>query len=351
VKTIKLVFLFLLLITLFSLTSCSTVTYKTIFPTLSDGKYDSEFPYKGSSAELEEIGKSVYRINSTAFYYTYIFDINSKIKLSDLSDENFKTKSIKTVLYDQSTAGSATLLSTENNTASLLTCAHIVDYPDTIIVRFQTEDGSFTDYIESISIKDKQTTYAAGFPNGGQLDVILSDRSLDIAVIGCKCSPDYVNRLKTFMYPYGSGKTLEWGTFVYLFGYPLNYKMVTKAIVSSPNIDDDGSFITDAVINRGFSGGIVLAIKDGVPNFELVGMVQRVPKEDEEFIKPKPLKSEGRYNPLLPYEGELYVDKKSSIRYGIAKIMSIEHILEFINQNKTTLNNKGYYFNSLPVSK
>lgn len=333
----------LLIIFLVSCTSCSTVTYKTIFPTLSDGRYDSEFPYKGSSVELEEIGKSVYRLNTTAFYYTYIFDQNSKIKLSELNEDVLKTKSIKTVLYDQSIAGTATLLSTENGTVALLTCAHVVDFQDTIAAYYQNNDGAATEYIESISIKDKQTTYATGFPDGGELDIIVSDRILDIAIIGKKFTTEFVNRLKTFMYPYGSGKSLEWGTFVYLFGYPLNYKMITKAIVSSPNMDDNGSFLTDAVINRGFSGGIVLAIKDGVPNFELVGMVQRVPKEDEDFIKPKTLKNDARYNSLVPYQDELYVERRISLRYGIAKIVSIERILEFIKENKELLNRKGYF--------
>lgn len=342
-KTSKIIYGCLFILSFVSLTSCSTITYKTIFPTLSDDKYDSEFPYKGSSAELEEIGKSVFRINSTAFYYTYIFDQNSKLTTNELNEDVLKTKPIKTALFDQSTAGTATLLSIENGTVALLTCAHVVDFQDTIIVHHYDEAGNITKYVESISIKDKQTIYAAGFPSGGELGVIVSDRSLDIAIIGNKYNNDFVNRLKIFMYPFGSSKTLEWGTFVYLFGYPLNYKMITKAIVSSPNIDENGSFLIDAVINRGFSGGIVLAIKDGVPNFEMVGMVQKVPREDEDFIKPKNLRNDVPYNPLIPYEGELYVDRRTSIRYGIAKIVSIEQILDFIKQNTENLSRKGYY--------
>ncbi|MCK7529466.1 MAG: hypothetical protein MZV64_73895 [Ignavibacteriales bacterium] len=53
--------------------------------------------------------------------------------------------------------------------------------------------------------------------------------------------------------------------------------MVTKAIVSNPSRDESGSFLVDAVVNNGMSGGLVLAIKDGVPNFEMVGMIQWVP--------------------------------------------------------------------------
>ena len=45
-------------------------------------------------------------------------------------------------------------------------------------------------------------------------------------------------------------------------------------------------FLVDAVFNRGYSGGIVLAIRDGVPNFELVGLVKSVPAEYEYVMKP-----------------------------------------------------------------
>lgn len=337
----------LIFLSVIILNSCSSVTYQTIFPTLSDGKYDSEFPYKGSSTELNEIGQSVYRINSTAFYYTYIFSEASKLKLNDLNTDILKTKAIKSTLYDASSAGSATLLSVENSSVAFLTCSHIVDYQDTIVSYIHNEAGEKTEYVESISIKDKQTTYVVGFPAGGELQLLLSDRSQDIAIIGNKFQPDFVLRQNKFHYAYGSAKNLEWGSFVYLFGYPLNYKMITKAIVSSPDLDGQGSFLVDAVINRGFSGGIVLAIKDGVPNFELVGMVQRVPKDDEEYIKPQKLISGEDYNPLIKYEGDLYVDRRINIKYGIAKILSIEKILEFINNNKKFLESKGYFINLL----
>ena len=87
--------------------------------------------------------------------------------------------------------------------------------------------------------------------------------------------------------------------------------MITKAIVSSPRRDEAGSFLVDAVINPGFSGGFVLAIRDGVPNFELIGMVQWVPEEDESLLYPENLKTKTSYNPVVPYKGNLYVRKHS----------------------------------------
>jgi hypothetical protein len=67
--------------------------------------------------------------------------------------------------------------------------------------------------------------------------------------------------------------------------------------------------LLDAVVNQDYSGGIVLAIKDGIPNFELVGIVQWVSKEDECYLGPVRRKNNQPYNSLVPYNGETYVIK------------------------------------------
>jgi hypothetical protein len=118
--------------------------------------------------------------------------------------------------------------------------------------------------------------------------------------------------------------------------------MITKALVSSPNSDRNGSFLLDAVVNQGYSGGIVFAIKDGVPNFELVGIVQWVPEEKENIIAPSERKNNEPYNSLVPYKGDLFVKRYSSIKYGITNIISTESILEFLESNKSIMYEEGY---------
>ena len=68
---IKSILIFSALLILLELSGCSTVSYETIYPTLKDGKYDSEFPYKSTSDELNKISESIHRVNSTAFYKIY----------------------------------------------------------------------------------------------------------------------------------------------------------------------------------------------------------------------------------------------------------------------------------------
>lgn len=342
-KKRMLILIFGSIISLVIFNKCSPVSYESVYPTLRDGKYDSEFPYKSSSIELTKISETIQRVNSTAFYKIYLFDKNSQYTLNDLQGKKLEKIAVSEALADNSSAGTAVIVYSENGNVALLTCAHIITFPDTIIAYRLDENEKASNYIESISIKEKQVIYVAGFPEGSQVDILVKDDRLDVAILGRQYSTSANVHFPVFNYPIGKAKEVDWGTFVYLFGYPINYKIITKAIVSSPRRDDNGSFLVDAVINPGFSGGLVLAIRDGVPNFELIGIVQWVPEEYDNLIYPEDLKNKTNYNPVVPYNGELFVRKHSSIKYGIAKIIPVESIMSFLVENKSYLNGKGLY--------
>jgi hypothetical protein len=342
-KTRKLNSIICLMISFFIFNNCTSISYEKVYPTLGDGKYDSEFPYKSTSDELSKISETIQRVNTTAFYKIYVFDKKDNFTLSSLRNKSLNKIAVKEALADNSASGTAITVYSQNGNVALLTCAHTITFPDTIIAYKYDASGIETNFIESISIKEKQVIYVAGFPEGSHVETLVIDHQLDIALIGRKYGAQQGFFFPSFNYPLGKAKEVEWGTFVYLVGYPINFKIITKAIISSPRRDDAGSFLVDAVINPGFSGGLVLAIRDGVPNFELVGMVQWVPEEEESLIYPENLKTNSSYNPVVPYEGNLYVRKHSSIRYGIAKVIPVESIVTFLNENKEYLNQKGYY--------
>ncbi|MCZ7609953.1 MAG: serine protease [Ignavibacterium sp.] len=246
-------------------------------------------------------------------------------------------------MADNSAAGTAVVLYSANGNVALITCAHTLTFKDTIYAFRLNNDGTYSKYLESVLIKEKQVIYVAGFPEGSQLDILAIDDETDLALIGKNYGAQQRVFYPVFNYPLGNAKEVEWGTFVYLLGYPINHKMITKAIASFPKKEGDGSFLVDAVINPGFSGGPVLAIRDGVPNFELIGIVQWVPEEEESLIYPQKLNNHSVYNPVVPYKGDLFVKKHKSIRYGIAKIIPVENLMKFIHSNKAELNKKGYY--------
>jgi Trypsin-like peptidase domain len=324
------------------LTGCSTMVYQTASPTQNDGRYDSEFPYRSASDELERIGKSLVRINTIAFYKTYIFNAGTNVKASDITEAFLKNNVNSTTYYDRTSAGTGTIIYSINNKIALLTCAHIISFPDTIYSHYTDQQGKFTEYLESISIKERQMIFGAGLPEGGDLELLAIDKDRDLAVLGRTFSMLQNLDFPVFPYPNGQAKQLEWGTFVYIFGYPMNYKMVSKAIVSSPNLDNDGSFLIDAVVNRGFSGGIVLGIKGGIPNFEIVGIIRSVPEDIEYVLEPEKLLNNVQYNPVVPYRGDVYAIQKEDLKYGIAKVIPIEMVEKFLNESDKKLSNLGY---------
>ncbi len=330
-----------ILLLLFSLFyfSCAP-SYKNIFPVLNDGKYDSEFPYNAASKQLSDISNSIQRLNCVAFYQSFQLNENSNVKKKDLTEAVIEKNLKQKILYEKTSSGSTTILSNENGNVALLTAAHIVNFPDTLITYFSDANGYFTDEIASISIKERQKNYIAGFPNGSEVNILLIDNNIDVALLGNTYSPDFSIKLKVFNYPNGSAKELEWGSFVYFMGFPINFKMISKAIVSSPSLDKEGSFLIDGVVNRGFSGGVVLAVRDGVPNFELVGIVQSMPEETTQILTPP--KSLSNYDELIPYSGSEYVTNLKQYNYGITKVIPIEVIKNFIKKNENYLIEKGY---------
>lgn len=334
----------------FLLSSCAP-TLEKVYPTLNDGKYDSEFPYKSSSTELERICESVQRINCTSFYKIYHFKEDDDVTYHMLNDGFLKERAAFEDYGNNSLSGTAFTIYSENGAIALITCAHIISFPDTMIAYRANPDGSTSPYIETISIKDKEYIYVAGFPEGSEVELLAKDDQEDIALVGRKFSPQTGFRTPVFPYPAGDAKELEWGSFVYLFGYPINYQMVTEAIVSSPNRDSEGSFLVDAVVNPGFSGGLVLAIRDGVPHFELVGMVQWVPEEEEFLLAPQKLNPGKTYNPLVPYKGDIFAKTHKSIKYGITKVIPVESIIAFLQKNRLMLKSEGYEINMKTKSK
>lgn len=341
--------LFSIIILLITFHSCTSV-YEQMYPTLTDGLYDSEFPYRNSSKQLEEISQSIKLLNSIAFYTSYIFDDKSSYTRNELEKLDFEKTAVQKVFFNRTSSGTATVIDVGQDNVVLLTVAHIVNFPDTIISYFVNPNGSFSNNVQSISIKSSQSNYIPDLSSNRNLEILLMDNNRDIALLGKRISRAEALNLRQFNFSWGKSSELEWGSFIYVFGFPMNFKMISKGIVSSPN-KDKNSFLIDAVFNRGYSGGIVLAIRDGVPNFELVGLVKSVPADYEYTIRPITKEHDIDFNPMLPYKGEIYVDKEQALRLGITKVIGIENVTELIENNVDLLHRQGYYIRSIVQKK
>ncbi len=343
----KLIPIMLLSLQIIILTSCTKKIYDVVYPTLNDGRYDSEFPYKNASDQLEEISKSVKMLNYTAYYKAYLFSENQKILRSDINNKNIKDRAADEVYINESVSGTATVIFYDGVKVGLLTCAHIGNFPDTVLTYFVPPVGQKKQIIQQMDIKLREHYFVNEIPGDGDFEVVISDKKRDLALLIKRANNDPFQRIRPFKYPLGESNDLELGSFVYIIGYPMGHKMITKGIVSNTRDDKSDSFLIDALFNRGFSGGIILAIRDGVPNFELVGMAKSVSAKNEYILIPATQNGNLEYARNFPYSGNVYVKKLDDINYGITYTISTDEIINFLKENETQLLQNGLNFKYL----
>lgn len=121
--------------------------------------------------------------------------------------------------------------------------------------------------------------------------------------------------------------------------------MVTRGIVSKSE-SNRNVFLIDALFNKGFSGGIVLALRDGIPNFEIVGMIQSASATSKNILVPSKKSHENIYAVNEEYLGAVYAEKDKRITYGITYATSIDAIVDFYKSRRNELSNLDYDLDS-----
>jgi hypothetical protein len=313
---------------------------------LYDYKYDSHFPLKPVDKDLERILETIKLISSLAFYESYEFDFSSRISIENIRQDNYKEKAAREILFERPASGTATVIFQEGRKVALITCDHIVSSPDTIITYFEDDLGIRTSIIKNAAFKTKESNNIIFLPGQEEVSVVARDTQNDLALIFVKLDEIPKFNLPVFDFKIGNAEELTWGAFVYIIGYPYGKKLVSSALVSSPNRDRKHSFIIDATMHRGISGGIILALRDGPPNFELVGLANAISGERELVLRPDPSIDERDFQFSEPYKGQIYIDKQIKINYGITFAVSIETIREFLTNNKKKITSEGLFLNN-----
>ncbi|RLD85618.1 MAG: hypothetical protein DRJ09_12735 [Bacteroidetes bacterium] len=329
-------FVFLVLILLVLFQGCtSTQTGINDNSVITDNKYDSEFSNKSVSDDIERVSMAVHKLNVVAFYMTYEFPPGAIQNESRLNEGNLIIKSSSSSMSTQSVAGTATVVYNNNLLLGMLTCNHIIDFPDTIIVWYRSKVQG----IRAIAVKVKQNNFVLGLPDGDEVEIVAVDKRNDIALLKQRVDITGAS-IKVLNYPLGKVKDLDWGSRVFIVGYPLGNLMVTTAIVSKPRSAGSSKFLTDAVFNKGISGSPVLAIRDGVPNFELVGMAASTSAKSIYYLKPAD--EEQLYQNNEVYHDDAIVASERMINYGVTYSVSIDEIRRFLRSNKALLESEGF---------
>ena len=310
---------------------------------IQDGRYDSEFPVVPTSDQLKQISATVKLISSLTFYSKYFFSQSTQLTVQDLYDKTFHMKANSRAVVEMPASGTGTIIYADSEKLALLTCAHTIYAPDTIITYFQDAKGHPTIYVESIAVKVRQTINVIGLPNGEKIEVLANDTENDIAILGRRLKSVPKIPIPIFSYPWGVSNDLEWGTFVYMFGFPHGKQIVTNAMVSHPNRNEEHDFIINATMFKGVSGGPIIAIRDGAPNFELIGIANALSANQKIAIRPNPDIEKDSINPTQAYQGDLFLEREYSIIHGLTFAISMESIKNFMREYKNVLEEQGYF--------
>lgn len=310
---------------------CKTTELNNNSHVIHDNKYDSEYPTKSISKELSYISKTVKKLDVLAFYSNHYFPIDSNINANMINDSIFNIYSDNASITHESVSGTASVIYASNGIIGLLTCAHIIDFKDTVFTYHKTGGQS----LRSVSIKIRQQNHVSSLESGEPIEIIAVDKKMDIALLMKKAIPfDQITQVLNL--PIGNIKDLQWGSLVYIMGFPHGNLMVTRAISSINNKMKTGIFVTDALYNHGISGSPVFAIRDGVPNFELIGMAtSAAAQETNILVSDDNIEILSKQKNL--YTGDIFIDNTKLISYGVTYSVAINEIVTFIELNETVL--------------
>lgn len=306
--------------------------------------YTSSFPRQDVTNELKKAQQSIVRVVSTAFYDNYIFD-EQYITMDDIRTNNPGKISTDSFSSKESTAGTSIILDQNSDNSLLLTCEHTVSFPDTAVAYYEDENLPPQKFVESISIKRRQTNLVFLGPELESFEVISSNSRLDVALLNVEFGRDSNLDQHELMIKPGNSDLLRLGSFIYILGFPKGYPMVTRGLASSSESWNDRYFISDATFNPGISGGLVLATKDNYNTFEWVGIASSSSASRESVLVPRPI-TEDYSRAARPYSDSVFVQQQTRINYGITQAVPINKIKEFLRNSEQEISKQGFTIES-----
>ncbi len=282
------------------------------------------------SGDIEQILRAVKRLHITGLYVSYRFALADSITDDELSDPATWGRATSRYTFSHTKAGTAVVIAAGQAAATLITNDHITRLPDTLVVHHgdAARAGSPARYVESVTVLTGRSEYVLEMPGSPAFRVIARDTVADLALLRVPVPADA--RIDVLRAPPGNAARLTWASFVYVLGFPGGQRMVTRAIISQPS-EGSNSFLLDGLFNRGMSGGLILAVRSDTGALEWVGLARAASAETEYLLFPenRDLQEEGM---LLPYSGNLYLERAARIQYGITFCVSIDTIEGFLRR-------------------
>ncbi len=303
--------------------------------------YQTAYPVHDTSADLARLFLSVKQVTFTADYRTYVFAEDSGVTDADVRAGRYQERADSSYSETVTKAGTATVVALAGDRLTLLTVEHLTRFPD-VRIEYWEEGPSRGPAappgpVASVSVKtwERGTLLPPAGPS--PLELVARDERNDLALLATRLGEmSDTTRYSVLDVPEGDARRLSWGSFVYVVGYPRSTPMVTRAIVSSPDRDGRGGFVTDGLWNEGISGGLVLGVRGDYGDLELVGLARAGAAEREIRLRPDTT-ALGERLELRRYDGPLYVQSSLRIQYGISLPTSVSVVREFLARHGVSL--------------
>jgi len=324
----KLHFIFVSILTLFSTLTCSYKPQKVDY-----SLYDLE---KNRIDRFNELERSILKLTCSAYYENYYY--SSPLKFSDpilqdslLIDKKFTTNSV---------AGSGLILSKHGEDMLVITCYHVFDFEDTVKTYYFDKRNQPTKFLQTQAIKYGQTTYVT-HKNGtvSRGNIIIKDEKNDIALIETKAIKNTLSELP-FQGVISSKVNIKLGKEVYLLGFPKGHLMITKGLASPSKYKN--KFMVDVSFNPGFSGGIAILFDTETGNYQYIGMANSTAYDSQIALGPIDDFKNININKNVPYQDDIYIKELKMINYGLTFVIKSDVIVNFLNNESNKLKQLGY---------
>lgn len=328
-----------LILLLLAAGGCRQTLQQTTMQERSESRYFDEVSDFNRSFQLEEISRNVKKLFCIVEYDIYHFDETSDITADNLEGANLRRRSLARSSFSETVFGTATILQNNRNGLLLITSAHIVSNPDTIVSFFPGSE--VRQRIESIAIKRSQMNFIREAPGNNLVRIVAIDLNRDIAFLSDRFSGQHAE-LPELDIAIGDASHLRWSTPVYLMGFPGGQQMVTRSVVGNPNPSVSGDFVVDATFNPGGSGSLALVLNQDTQLFELVGIVKATAATYSNVLRPEKDSRQKIYNPNVPYTGEVYAHRVREIYHGVTFAVSINTIRDFYFEARRQITREGF---------
>ncbi|NOZ60895.1 MAG: serine protease [Calditrichaeota bacterium] len=313
----------------FLLFSCMNFTRHKITPTqinLSERRLN----------RLEKIQRTMVKIVCSAYYENYYYLVPSpKNKNASLEDLLYKKQ-----LTTNSVSGSALILNRNPSNILLLSAYHIFDFPDTVRVFYKDENGNATANLQSVSIKYDQRIFITHHDGTRSLGHLFSsEQRNDIALLETKAAENQLLE-NSFTAPFAQESDLKFGKEAYLIGYPKGFLFISRGLISPSPYPN--KFMVSAAFNRGFSGGIVLAFKEGKDSYVYLGMANSMAYDSQIVLVPDETLPRLDNFRDFPYTDNAYVKELKMVNYGLTFAIKANIIANFLEQERERLRRRGF---------